>query len=499
MKFIKKICKFFAKHFSKHVWRERWLDICASPRKSVDAKTLEDLCGYINPPYSRIVELIEEAGGNTLPLTEDEVGMVNLFYTNRNAFIKQLKDMLFWSDSVVQSPNSLYERLKAICSPTMDEFRKKIKDKGLESHIVVCASAFGQSDEKIHFKNLRVEGKINLFFGGKFASCEFNHVKFCNDATITIFPVYEIQGGEVVFAKNICCGLFSCFFPSIHYIYIRKNIFRTAKLVVGANSSHGMSVVEWINNRMDTPSGVHSTIEFADNYAEGLAHFYDDFAVNNHRANIKMISFKNGNVLGDLSIPAVSETYEGEKAVACFKMMQDHSPNARIGDVHFDMNERIKSSFRSEMLNYKKYFISLKNRAIKMRDREAEFRYGRQERYFDRQIETRWQDKFPWWWSHYVSDSGISWIRPAAILFIGQCILAAVFIGWVGGCCDYATWFQAAVESLNPLSSLHDIAKSQCYDNWANTLSASIYGEARRIFSLALIYEIIKVLHRFYN
>ena len=491
MKIIQKIRDFLAKMLSKHYWRGRRMERCARDYKRVDAKTLEDLCGYINPPYSLIVKLIKEAGGKTLPLTDDAVGMVDLFYTDRNAFIKQLKDMLYWSDSVIQSPNSLYERLKAICSPTMDEFRKKIKDKGLESHIVVCASPIGQSDEKIHFKNLKVEGKINLFFGGKFSSCEFNHVKFCNDATITIFPFYEYQGGKVVFTKNICCGLFSCFFPSIQHIYIRENMFRSAKLVVGANSSHGMSVVEWINHRMDTPSGVSSTIDFSDNYAEGLAHFYDDFAADNHRANIKMISFKHGNVIGDLSIPAVSEAYEGEKVVACFKMMQDHSPTARIGDVHFDMNERIKSSFRNEVLNYKKYFISLKNRAIEMRDREAEFRYGRQERYFDRCLADRWQDKFILDWSQLVSDSGISWARPIGWLILVQAGLAAVFVGWSSCDWDWWVWGKLAVESLDPLSPV----KSEC----SSPLSATIYGVARKIFLFLFLYEIIKVFRRFPN
>ena len=145
-------------------------------------------------------------------------------------------------------------------------------------------------------------------------------------------------------------------------------------------------------------------------------------------------------------------------------------------------------------MRYKQYFIALKNQAIDNHDREAEFNYGRKERYFDRGVATRWQDKFPLWWSHIISDSGISWFRPAFILLAGQWILAAIFIGGFGGCGD---WSMAAVESLNPLSSLDDIAKSPCCKEWIDSFSASIYNAARRIFSLALLYEIIKVLRRF--
>ena len=181
--------------------------------------------------------------------------------------------------------------------------------------------------------------------------------------------------------------------------------------------------------------------------------------------------------------------------------------NARgIGNIHFDITEHIKMPYKPEALLYKEFFIGLKKKAIKEHDREAEFNYGRKERYFDRAAAPRRQDRFLLWWSHLVSDGGISWIRPSAILLGGQWILAAFFIGWWGGCGDYAAWFQAAMESLNPLSRLPDLLKSlgcelgeDSPSAWKDSLSASIYNAVRRILSLALLYEIVKTLRRFYN
>ena len=490
MKIIQKIREFFAKHFSKHVWRERWLDICASPRKSVKAETLEDLCGYINPPYSRIVELVKEAGGNTFPLTDGQ-GMVNLFYTDRDAFLTHLKDGFGWPYFSAEAAASLHEKLKEVCFPTTEEFHKRVKDKGLEGHIAVRRS-FLNSDAHIDFNGIQVEGKINLSFGGKFDSCKFNHVEFCNDATITIFPTDEIHCGEVGFTKNICCGNFSCFFPSIHHIHIGKNIFRySVKLMVAARLTQNTPVSEWIKSRMHGQHANSSNIEFSDNHVRGVLAFYDDFD-GTVRDNIKMISFKDGNIIGGLSVPPL-RSYEDEKTVACDDILQEHSPNIRIGDIHFDMNERIVPSLTSQALNYKQYFISLKNRAIEMRDREAEFKYGRQERYFDWYLADRWQDKFILRWSQLVSDNGISWIRPIGWLIAVQAILAAAFIGWNVWICAFdwsvGGWAKTVIESFDPLKNV----ESACPDS----LSAPFYNVARKIFLFLFLYEIIKVFRRF--
>ena len=489
MKIIQKIREFFAKHFSKHAWRERWLDICASPRKSVYAKTLKDLCGYINPPYSHIVDLVKEAGGNTFPLTDGQ-GMVNLFYTDRDAFLTHLKDGFVWPYFSAEAAASLYEELKEVCFPTTEEFHKRVKNEKLEGHIVVSPS-FRHSDALIEFNRIEVKDEINLSFGGKFDSCKFNHVKFCKNATISIFPADEATCGTVDFTNNICCKDFSCLFPGTYRIHISKNMVRhSVKLMVASPYLQSTPVSEWIKSRMVGRHAKSSTIEFSDNHVQGVVIFYDDFDGAN-RENIKMISLKDGNIIGGLTVPPLLRAYEGEQTVACDDVFHDESPNIRIGDIHFDMNERIVPSLAIQALNHKKYFISLKNRAIEMRDREAEFKYGRQERYFDWYLADRWQDKFILRWSQLVSDSGISWIRPIIWLLVVQAGLAAAFVGW--GWCDWDWWVwgKLAVESLDPLSRV----ESGC----ASPLSAAFYGVARKIFLFLFLYETIKVFRRFSN
>ena len=500
---------------SIHFWRALWLEFCALFYKRVDAKTLEELCGYINPPYSRVVDLVKKAGGNTLPLT-DGTSMADLFYTDRADFLIRLEALLsrhaFSSDSAYFH----YGKLKEICSPTMNEFLKRVKDKGLEGRIVARHEYLEKKGDlgynsAIEFKRINITGDINLFLGGEFGNWKFNSVKFSNDATITIF-LFGGFGDAMNFSNNLCCGSFSCFFPGVSSIDINENVFKSSvKLQVDADADHnGKPFGEWIESkvqRSSTSPYTSSTVRFFSNYVKGSIGIFDGILIPNH-TNIRMVSFAGGNVIGGVSMPAVSQSYEDERTVVCNETMYFGDQNAKIDNVHFDIDERITSPAVFEAEDYKKYFIFLKNRAIKIHNREDEFKYGRQERYFDWCLADRWQDKLIFSWSRFVSNSGISWFRPAVILLGGQWLLAAIFIGKFGGCGDYVAWFQAAVESLNPLSSLPDMLESLGDGNesckkslsaWENSLSASIYNAVRRIFSLALIYEIVKVLRRFSN
>ena len=490
MNFIKKICEFIAKPFSKHFWRADLLEFYARYRyKSVSAKILEELCGYIHPSYRQLLKRVQDAMGGTEPLLGDDT--IGLFYSSRGEFMKYLEETLM-SPFPTQSAKLLYKELVEDYSyaACLTKFENAVKKYRLESHVMLC-----DNGNKIKFTNINVQDDVKLNFSGHFDCWEFHRVKFCKDVAVNVYSTVEDCIWKVIFSESICCGKFSCSYALDPHIRIRSSVFKSSvEISVGVEDAGGHIFPRWITKKQDSyriNSAEASTVEFSGNYVKGLLSIYDK-NFRSDRCNIETIRFTNGNAVGRMSIPDLW-VGEDKPTIKCNKDLQ--KVGSFIYDIQFGVDEHINlPSSREEAMDYKNYFIALKNRAIEENDREAEFNYGRKERYFERGITTRWQDKFPLWWSHVVSDSGISWIRPAFILLIGQWILAAIFIGGFGGC---GGWVIAAVESLNPLSSLEDIVRN-C-ESWNDSLSASIYNAVRRIFSLALLYEIIKVLRRFSN
>ena len=512
-----KIRKFFAKHaWNSHVCKRLCSSRYFGQMAEVDAQDLQALCEYINPSYSRFIEqvknAIETAGvayspslfSPTIDSTEDSTepkslispDMIYWFYHDREKFLKDLQYALFLgmhngAGLIYNALNDFYARF----CPTLDEVKKKIGENGLEGHVVLR----GQT---IRFKQIKVNGSVKLAFGGKFNRWLFNRVQFCDDVAISVYSLTKRIGGRMIFRENICCGKFSCSFTGIPRVYIGGNLFHSSLDVgVGSNiAQNGKVIGEWLQTMRDEYP--ESNVEFSNNYAKGEVVIDDKLKgtrmLDGHTIKPRKISevnFLRGNHIGGLRVPLVSLLRWDKQPVGCNEHLL--SSHAEIGNFHFGTHERIEiSASEAEAFRYKHFFITLKHRAIEKRDREAEFGYGRQERYFERGITASRQDKFALRWSDFVSNSGVSWIRPAVILLIGQWILAAIFIGGFGGC---GGWLIAAVESLNPLSSLDDIAKSPCCEKWIDSLSASIYNAVRRILSLALLYEIIKVLRRFYN
>ena len=502
MKIIKKIYDFIAKRAKNlrkrpwvfHFWKHHCWE---NPSRhfgemaEVEASELEEICGYINPLYSGLVQrardhlssLEKEIGRQLLPATQlfedipspgDHIKsfadsrLVGHFYNDQLKFLQRLQSMLISALPAPWGANTFHvlrEFLIQHHSPTLKEFESKVSEHKLDGHVVWRSNT-------ISFERIRVRGNVNLMLGGKFSRWRFNRMQFCDDAAITVYSSsHECTDGKVLFSENICCGNFSCSFACIPSIQFFLNLFMASARVGAGTHAYKKEepVSTWVAQRADFSSTTHPTLKFSNNCAEGQVEIYNELG----KHSISDLNFINGNRFGGLS---------------CSKA---------IRDTHFDINERIRlPSSRAAAMRYKQYFIALKNQAIDNRDREAEFNYGRKERYFDRGVATRWQDKFPLWWSHIISDGGISWFRPAFILLAGQWILAFIFIGGFGGC---GGWSIAAVESLNPLSSLDDIAKSPCCKEWIDSFSASIYNAVRRIFSLALLYEIIKVLRRFHN
>ena len=485
MRIIKKIYDFVAKSFSKHFWRAGWLEFRACSYKSVDAKTLEELCGYVNPSHKRLIEIVNEAGGNDLHLRENS-SVIGAFYADRDNFLRgdDFRGIIMSDDKA----KSLHEKLENFLAFSSDEFHARVKRAGLEGNVVLLGLP-GEIDSRLEFKNIKVHGNINLFLGGRLNFWKFKQVKFCGETVITTFPSKK-PGGGLYFSDNIFGSRLTVFFPGISYIDIRGNIFKNSvRLMFDGNAvQNGDAFGSWIKHMLTPSSDNPATVGFSNNYAEGLINLSDSIYTN--RPSIGMISFTDGNVIGGLSVPAVSPLDDDDYPMACNELHQEFRRTARIGDIHFDVNERIKlPSSKHDAAVYKDYFISLKDRAIKMRDSEAEFKYSRQERYFDRGIATRWQDKFILWWSHMMSDSGISWIRPIGWLLLVQATLAAAFVCWSGCSWDWRVWAELAVESLNPLSSVD----TEC----ASTLSAAIYNVARKIFLFLFLYETIKVFRRF--
>ena len=504
------IRKFFAKHaWNSHICKRLCSSRYFGQMAEVDAQDLQALCEYINPSYSRFIEQVKneiEREDYKLPSSlftpNDSMDiesllcpqMVYWFYYHGKTFLQALKNLLY-HHHVGRAYDALYGFYSRDCSPTLDGVKEKIRENGLEGHVVLR----GQT---IRFKQIKVNGSVKLAFGGKFNRWLFNRVQFCDDVAISIYSLTKHIGGRMIFRENICCGKFSCSFTGIPRVYIGGNLFHSSLDVgVGSNiAQNGKAIGEWIETMRDDYSS--SNVEFSNNYAKGEvviddkvkgARMLDGHIIKPRK--ISKVNFLRGNHIGGLRVPLVSLLRWDKQPVGCNEHLL--SPDAEIGDFHFGTHERVEiSASEAEALRYKHFFITLKNRAIEKCDREAEFGYGRQERYFERGITASRQDKFALRWSDFVSNSGVSWIRPAVILLIGQWILAAIFIGGFGGC---GGWLIAAVESLNPLSSLDNIAKSPCCKEWINSLSASIYNAMRRILSIALLYEIIKVLRRFSN
>ena len=507
-----KIRKFFAKHaWNSHICRRLCSSRYFGQMAEVDAQNLQDICEYINPSYSLFVErarneikqrgidvsesLFFPGGSYTMEsLLCPE--MVYWFHHDREKFLEALNITL--QETLPYGDENIHRALKhfysEFCSPTLEEFQEKVRKNGLKGHVILR----GQT---IRFKQIKVNGSVKLAFGGKFNRWLFNRVQFCDDVAISIYSLTNHISGRMIFRENICCGKFSCSFTGIPRVYIGGNLFHSSLDVgVGSNiAQNGKAIGKWLQTMRDEYPD--SNVAFSNNYAKGEVMIDDKLKGATvggrfvHPRKINCVYFLRGNHIGGLRVPRVSLLRWDEQTVGC----NDHllSPDAEIGDFHFGTHEHIEiSAGEAEALRYKHFFITLKNRAIEKCDREAEFGYGRQERYFERGITASRQDKFALRWSDFVSNSGISWIRPAVILLIGQWILAAIFIGGFGGC---GGWLIATVESLNPLSSLDDIAKSPCCKEWIDSFSASIYNAVRRILSLALLYEIIKVLRRFYN
>ena len=512
MNFIKKIWDFIAKPFSKHFWRECWLETLfrhGRCYKSVKAETLEELCGYVNPSYSDLVDFAHQRDGRNHSLLQwlSQQESLRLFYANREAFLKQIHPLIikpsgFSFPAVYEEIEKIYSFAPGSCA--VENFISTVKGAGLEGRVVLS-----DDGKTISFTKIKVEGDVKLQLGGKFKHWEFDHVKFFNNVDIGIYPPTCTAGDTInskgfIFRNNICGGEFTCSLVAVPNIHFSGNVFNDSVSVGETMSAEDIMAMPknnllhlWALSMAQSiyANGHARPLKFSNNYVEKSFFCWERPSY----ASISAVHFTDGNAIGDLSLrfPILPESYnpiigkDGKPSISL-----EHGIGVLGSDTRFDIDEHIgMPSCKQKIREYKGYFVSLKNRAIEERDREAEFNYGRKERYFDRGL-ARWQGKIPLWWSYIVSSNGVSWARPAVILLGGQWILAAIFIGGFGGC---GGWLIATVESLNPLSSLDDIVKSPCCEKWMDSLSASIYNAVRRIFSLALIYEIVKVLLRFSN
>ena len=512
MKFIKKIWDFIAKPFSMHFWRNLWVKICVfSYRKSVDAKILEELCGYMNPPYSGLVDRISEAMRQEanylgvqckLPIPFFlKPDILSSFYNDREDFLIQLREFL---DSSILSTQaaSLYEELRATYALIPDKFAEIVK--GLEGRVNLLP-AQGFAEPILEFKRIKVEGKAVLNLGGRLNHWSFNRVKFCDAITINIFPSLLVNSvGVMIFRKNICFKNFKCLFACVGHIHIADNEFKSL-VQVAADMRNPVSrdvIHQWAKDMMGrdftTDFDVNSSVVFSRNNFKKTVSFFNRLDKPDH-TGIKKVNFMKGNIIAGLSSPEVLTPDKATPKLGVYVLPSDATG---IDDVRFGINERIKDSSIIKDLaaaSYKDFFIALKNHAVKKRDREAEFNYSRKERYFDWCLADRWQDRFIMAWSHIASDSGISWVRPIIILLFVQEILAFAFIicsflfnpGWLAGC-GWDIYPKIVIESLDPLSDI----ETAC-DSPPNSLLASLYGVARKIFLFLFLYETVKAFRRF--
>ena len=506
MKIIQKIRDFF----SKHVWRILWLDTRASRRKSVDAEILETLCGYLNPSYTDLIARFEQATGRGERLRSDL--MIELFCSNRVEFLIRLKALLHTLGSV-EWANPLYEEFRGIYAPMPDKFKELVKQKGLETHIHLFTHPV--LGEAINLENIKVKGKVHLIFGGRLDLWLFYNVEFCDAAAVSVYPSYFAGQPRMDISDSIFHGNFTCLFANVPYINIANSKFNRSVLF-GADTTGGKNedaVAQWKKDMMHNSISdftVDSTVIFSSNRCESWMAFYSH-NFGQHLPGIHEVRFEGGNTIGGLWIPEsklanIGPDYHLYRMHPMSRLRQMLIPNTEEGilshlpvqargvnSIHFDINEHIKMPVKQELPLYKNYFIDLKQKAIEANDREAEFNYGRKERYFDRGIATRWQDKFILDWSHYVSDSGISWIRPIGWLIAVQAILAAAFIGWNVWICAFdwsvGGWAKTVIESFDPLKNV----ESAC----PGSLSVPLYNVARKIFLFLFLYEIIKVFRRF--
>ena len=504
-KFIKKIWDFVVKPFSKHFWRKLWLEFRARYcYKSVDAKTLMKVCECINPSYARLVEharrklggiahsLVKVEGGDLL----DTSDVADLFYNDRKKFL----DKDFLKSVMGAIPDSFYKYLVKKYSPGKEEerFKRMVEKFGLQKHVLCCDDL---SSRAIDFVKIVVQGNITLNLVGKFHYCRFHCAKFSGNVDINIYPPFYTPGiGAMIFSKNICCGGFSCSFVGVPHIDIFDNIFMShtginigmpAQLVKREQAHYRIrDLMELFFKDSLAPIAEFSGNQFKRKvFLYPISHFKNNTGVGN--PTLGRVRFVNGNHIRKLlmSFPLFPESRPAglsEVNIGAFSK----NKIVRVHDIHFDPHERIDMPWRRETKQeYKEYFVALKNQAIERRDREAEFNHGRKERYFDRGLANRWQDKFILDWSQLVSDSGISWARPIGWLILVQTGLAAAFIcsGWCDW--DWWVWGKLAVESLDPLSQV----ESGC----ARPIYTAIYGVARKIFLFLFLYEIIKVFRRF--
>ena len=500
------IREFFAKHFSKHVWRERWLDIRAFPRKRVSAATLVEICECINPSYDRLVKYAEReleafygyGSGTDIGGFFKKSDLVNAFYDDREKFLDKSFLVRF-----LKFPGSFHEHLIEKYSPAkeMERFQSKVVAAELQEHILL--SNVGEF-KTINFVKIMVEDDIELNLGGKFCNWQFYRVKFCGAAKLNIYPPSaHFAFGGLHFNESACFGAFSCLFAGVVNFHILNSKFMSSMAMdIGTDAQlNAYGRIGDMNRKLYKWLGAPSITFFNNSFKEMLGLFSNS---NTYKGALRFptlgkVHFGKGNYIHTLDLTA-STLYPKTEPMDENSINYNAERPIHVDDIKFDIHERIKMPWDSgTMLRFKDFFITLKNRAIEKRDREAEFSYARKERYFDRGLANRWQDKFILEWSHYVSDSGISWLRPIGWLLGVQAILAAAFIGWNDWTCacdwswrvlaDWGVWAEMFVKSLDPLSDV----KFKC----ASTLSAAIYGVVRKIFLFLFLYETIKVFRRF--
>ena len=498
MKIIKKIYDFFSDWIQK---RQR--EHCPRGYVRVSAKTLMDICECINPSYDRLVKYAERelegyygyGSGTDIGSFFKKSDPVNAFYDDREKFL----DKGFLA-SFLQFPDSFHEYLIKKYSPAkeMERFQSEVAAAGLQGHILLSDI---HGSKIIDFVKIMVEDDLGedfeLHLGGKFCLWRFRRIKFCGEANLSIYPPSADTHASITFSESVCFGRFSCLFAGVASLRILNSKFMSSVAIdIGTDdqlTAYGR--IEDMNRKLyqspDLPS-----ITFCNNSFKGKLWLLSN---NNARLvrgvrfpTLGEVHFGEGNYIHSLNL--LDSLYPKTEPMDEKSINYDTDRVMHVYDIKFDSHERIRMPLDSwTMLRFKDFFITLKNRAIEKRDREAEFSYARKERYFDRGLANRWQDKFILGWSHYVSDSGISWLRPIGWLIAVQAILAAAFIGWNVWICpsDWSVggWAKTVIESFDPLSKV----ESKC----ADSISAPLYNVARKIFLFLFLYEIIKVFRRF--